>query len=213
MFSLVGSLSSKRTLVWQYMDTTVANITLGSGGDAANIWLAVGTAAAANVVALVVVGLQIRSSFKLLKAQRQIDVHERRLTEFYGPLLSLLRANSEIFRRAGPPAFPAEEGAKRRAAASSWKIAKSKVLNNNLAIENVILNKGYQLAPGDDIQAYMGLLVHVQMYQAFQEKETDWYLRHFRFPSGVVEHVTGWHDSEKTAYEDAIGGKRKFLRK
>jgi hypothetical protein len=195
------------------MDTTIANITLGSGGEAANIWLAVGTAAAANIVALVVVALQARSSFSLLKAQRKIDVHERRLTEFYGPLLSLLKANGEIFSRAGPPAFPKEEGAKRRAAASSWKIAKNKVLNNNLAIENVILTKGHHLAPRDDMASYMELLVHVQMYQAFQERETDWYLANFRFPSGIVEHVAKWHDSENAAYQKALGGGKKFLRK
>lgn len=195
------------------MGTTIANITLGAGGETANVWLAVGTAAAANIVALVVVALQVRSSFSLLKAQRKIDVHERRLTEFYGPLLSLLKANGEIFSRAGPPAFPKEEGAKRRAAASSWKIAKNKVLNNNLAIESVILTKGHHLAPGDDMASYMGLLVHVQMYQAFQERETDWYLANFRFPSGIVEHVAKWHDSENAAYKKALGGGKKVLRK
>lgn len=195
------------------MDTTIANITLASGGETANIWLAVGTAAAANIVALVVVALQIRSSFSLLKAQRKIDVHEKRLTEFYGPLQSLLKANGEIFRRAGPPAFPKEEGAKRRAAASSWKIAKSKVLNNNLAIENVILTKGHHLAPGDDMASYMELLVHVQMYQAFQERETDWYLTNFRFPSGIVEHVAKWHDFENAAYRKALGSEKTVLRK
>ena len=195
------------------MDTTVANITFGAANEAAGIWLAVGTATVANVVALLVVGLQIRSSFDLLKAQRQMDVHERRLTEFYGPLLSLLRANGEIFRHAGPPAFPKEEGSKRRAAASSWKIAKGKVLSNNVAIENVILEKSHHLAPGDAIDAYMGLLVHVQMYQAFQERETDWYLQHFRFPPGIVDHVAKWHDSEKAAYLEAIGDARKVLRK
>lgn len=195
------------------MDATVATITFAGASEAASIWLAVGTATVANVVALVVVGLQVRGSFRLLRAQRQMDVHERRLTEFYGPLLSLLRANGEIFRRAGPPAFPKEEGSKRRAAAASWKIARAKVLSNNLAIENVILGKSHHLAPGDDISAYMGLLVHVQMYQAFQEKETDWYLQHFRFPPGIVDHVSSWHDSEAKAYLEAIGGRQNVLRK
>lgn len=195
------------------MDTTIANITLPSGGEAANIWLAVGTAAVANIVALVVVALQVRSSFSLLKAQRQIDIHERRLTEFYGPLLSLLTANGEIFSRAGPPAFPKEEGTKRRAAASSWKVAKNKILNNNLAIESVILTKGHHLAPGDDMASYMELLVHVQMYQAFQERETDWYLANFRFPSGIVEHVAKWHDSENAAYRKVLGNEKTVLRK
>lgn len=195
------------------MDTAINNITFGSGGDAANIWLAVGTAAAANIVALVVVALQVRSSFRLLKAERQIDIHEQRLTEFYGPLLSLLKANGEIFSRAGPPAFPKEEGVKRRAAASSWKVAKNKVLNNNLAIESVVLTKGHHLAPGDDLGSYMELLVHVQMYQAFQERETDWYLANFRFPSGIVEHVAKWHDTENAAYQKALGSGKTVLRK
>lgn len=194
------------------MDTSIANITLGAGDNAANVWIAVGTAAAANIVALIVVAIQSRSSFRLLKAERQIEIHERRLAEFYGPLLSLLQANGEIFKRAGPPAFPKEEGAKRRAAASSWKLAKQKVLNNNLAIEAIILSKGHRLNPKDSLSSYMDLLVHVQMYQAFQERETDWYLTNFRFPPGVVEHVGKWRDVEQAAYEEALGGRKKVLR-
>lgn len=195
------------------MTGTVAQITIEGSSGNAEVLLAVATAVAANIVALVSVGLQIRSSFRLLGAERQIDAHGRRLTEFYGPLLSLLNANGDIFRRAGPPAFPREEGARRRAAAASWKIAKQKMLGNNAAIERLILEKAHHLAPGDELEAYMGLLLHVQMYQVFQEKETDWYLENFRFPVGIVGHVKKWHAAEMAAYEKAIGGARKLLRK
>lgn len=100
------------------MGTTIANITLGAGGETANVWLAVGTAAAANIVALVVVALQVRSSFSLLKAQRKIDVHERRLTEFLRAATIIAQSQWRDFQ----PGWPARVPEGRRCKASSRSI-------------------------------------------------------------------------------------------
>jgi len=140
-----------------------------------------------NAVTIYVVYLQSSRSFDALLRQRQIEHLAASLNEFYNPLVALLDINKAIFEQTGPPSFPTDEIA-RNAAGLVWKKTKQKILVNNAQIELILRTKTHLLSKQDLLSSYNKLLVHVAMYETFQEVETDLYKK-FLFPEGIRAHI------------------------
>lgn len=142
-----------------------------------------------SCITIIVVYLQSSRSFKMLMRQRRLDFLNSSLNDFYNPLLALIEINEEIMKKTGPPSFPSGE-IERDAAALVWRETKLKILKNNSKIENILQDKSHLLGGSDSLGNYKELLIHVAMYETFQNIKTDLYF-HFQFPSGIKKHVEG----------------------
>lgn len=154
------------------------------------IWPVLGATLAliiTNGITIGVVYLQSSRSFNALLRQRKIERYAASLNDFYNPLLALMDINKEIFEKTGPPSFPQDE-ISRNAAALVWKQTKKKILANNIDIEAILRTKTHLLGEADSFESYHRLLVHVAMYETFQQVETDLY-RGFLFPADIRSHV------------------------
>lgn len=154
------------------------------------IWPVVGAALTliiTNCITVSVVYLQSSRSFNALLRQRKIERYTDSLNDFYNPLLALMDMNKEIFEKTGPPSFPQDENL-RNAAGLVWEQTKKKILANNIDVEMILRTKTHLLAETDSFESYHRLLVHVAMYETFQQVETDLY-QGFLFPADIRSHV------------------------
>ncbi len=62
------------------------------------------------------------------------------------------------------------------------------IIPNNKEMINVIRSKSYLLGESDDIENYMDLSNHMQMYEIFSESPTEAYSR-FQFPKNILQHI------------------------
>lgn len=154
------------------------------------IWPVVGATLAliiTNGITVSVVYLQSSRSFNALLRQRKIERYAASLNDFYNPLLALMDINREIFEKTGPASFPQDE-ILRNAAGLVWQQTKRKILANNHDIETILRTKTHLLVETDSFESYHQLLLHVAMYETFQQVETDLY-RGFLFPVDIRSHV------------------------
>lgn len=156
-----------------------------------------------NGITVWVVYLQSSRSFNALLRQRKIERHAASLNDFYNPLLALMDMNKEIFDQTGPPSFPNDE-ISRNAAGLVWKRTKKKILVNNIDIETILRTKTHLLRETDSFEAYHRLLVHVAMYETFQQVETDLY-RRFLFPADIRNHVAAQRSAVLEIYNRLTG--------
>jgi len=142
-------------------------------------------------------------SFNAVLRQRKIELLSTSLNEFYNPLLALIDINGEIFAKTGPKSFPKEEPGL-SAAGLVWQGTKRKVLTNNADIEQILRTKSHLIQGPDTLEAYQPLLLHVAMYETFQEIETDLY-KQFLFPAGIRDHIAQQRLAVLETYYHASG--------
>lgn len=118
----------------------------------------------------------------------EINFAKEQLAYFYDPMLSLLKVNSEIFRKFGPHTFP-EDPISATAAETIWKEMRDDVvLPNNTKMIDILRNNSYLLMESDSLDNYRSLQLHLSMYSVFQKYPSEIYYE-YRFPEGIENHV------------------------
>ncbi|KII18036.1 hypothetical protein [Phaeobacter sp. S60] len=190
-------------------DTTWSISTVGSeawyqSGDWPLIG-AIGTLAISNAVAIFIALYQQRVTRKSSEDFALRSTIEKRLEEFYNPLLALLSENREVFSKFGPSRIAGLESGDAVVAAEVWKEMKLGVIvQNNEKISSIIQSKSHLLSEGDDFEQYLRLKLHIDSYSIFLKVGSEVH-EQFRFPIGIEDRVSKFRTEQIRELEATKG--------
>jgi hypothetical protein len=166
---------------------------------------AIGTLAVSNAVAIFLALYQQRASRKASEDFSRRSTIEKRLEEFYDPLMALLSENREVFSKFGPSRIAKLDGVDATVAAEVWNEMKLGVIvPNNERISSIIQSKSHLISEGDDFEEYLRLKLHIDSYSVFLKVGSEVH-ESFRFPTGIEERVSKFRAVEIGNLEETKG--------
>lgn len=190
-------------------DTTWSISTAGSeawyqSGD----WPLIGaivTLAVSNAVAIFIALYQQRASRKASEDFTRRSTIEKRLEEFYDPLMALLSENREVFSKFGPSRVAKLDGVDATVAAEVWNEMKlGFIVPNNERISSIIQSKSHLISEGDDFGEYLRLKLHIDSYSVFLKVGSEVH-ESFRFPAEIENRVSKFRALEIGKIEETKG--------
>ena len=146
-----------------------------------------GPAAIAALVAVLIAAWQAKGVLKTYFKQKKIETLQASISDVYDPLLALMAENKELFEKVGPPSFPTDH-TRREIAATVWEVVRPKILENNLSIRSILIERSQKIDVSDGLSNYQELIVHLTMYEVEQTVKSD-IIERFRFPENIVGHI------------------------
>jgi hypothetical protein len=166
---------------------------------------AIGTLAVSNAVAIFVALYQQRASRKASEDFSLRSTIEKRLEEFYDPLMALLSENREVFSKFGPSRIANLDGVDATVAAEVWNEMKlGFIVPNNERISSIIQSKSHLISEGDDFREYLRLKLHIDSYSVFLKVGSEAH-ESFRFPAGIENRVSKFRAVEIGKLEETKG--------
>lgn len=151
---------------------------------------AITTLAISNTVAIFIALYQQRASRRSSEDFARRSTIEKRLEEFYDPLMALLSENREVFSKFGPSRIAQLDSVDATVAAEVWNEMKlGFVIPNNDKISSIIQSKSHLLAEGDNFEEYLRLKLHIDSYSVFLKVGSEVH-ESFRFPTGIEDRVS-----------------------
>lgn len=151
---------------------------------------AIATLAVSNAVAIFIALYQQRKSRKSSEDFARRSIIEKRLEEFYDPLMTLLSENREVFSKFGPNRIAKLDGGDATVAAEVWKEMKlGFIIPNNEKISSIIQSKSHLLSEGDKFEEYLRLKLHIDSYSVFLKVGSEVH-KSFKFPTGIEKRVS-----------------------
>lgn len=119
----------------------------------------------------------------------KIKLDRDRLEKFYDPILTLLKANSEMFSKYGPNTFPNDSGPLETEASEIWKrIVEDIIIPNNKKICDRVQDFSHLIMLGDSIEPYLNYFTHAQSYKHFVSNPNGLH-KSFKYPVDFLPHV------------------------
>lgn len=166
---------------------------------------AIATLAISNAVAIFIALYQQRVSRKSSEDFARRFTIEKRLEEFYDPLMALLSENREVFSRFGPGRIAKLDGADATVAAEVWSEMKlGFIIPNNEMISSIIQSKSHLLSEGDSFEEYLRLKLHIDSYSVFLKVGSEVH-ENFRFPAGIENRVARFRAEQIRELEETKG--------
>nr|WP_319949070.1 hypothetical protein [uncultured Shimia sp.] len=166
---------------------------------------AIGTLAVSNAVAIFLALYQQRASRKASEDFSRRSTIEKRLEEFYDPLMALLSENREVFSKFGPSRIAKLDGVDATVAAEVWNEMKlGFIVPNNERISSIIQSKSHLISEGDDFEEYLRLKLHIDSYSVFLKVGSEVH-ESFRFPTGIEKRVSKFRAVEIGNLEETKG--------
>lgn len=166
---------------------------------------AIGTLAVSNAVAIFVALYQQRASRKSSEDFSRRSTIEKRLEEFYDPLMALLSENREVFSKFGPSRIAKLDGVDATVAAEVWNEMKlGFIVPNNERISSIVQSKSHLISEDDDFGEYLRLKLHIDSYSVFLKVGSEVH-ESFRFPTGIENRVSKFRAVEIGKLEETKG--------
>lgn len=146
------------------------------------------TVSVTQACAIIALRIQANRTFRHSIESKKIERLRVMLGDFYHPLITLFKANSEIFRGFGPPSFSTQPK-QRAAAAKVWKQIRNEIFKNNQKIRTLLMERSDLVHLTDNIDYYLPLHLHILSYEAFTEIPNEVH-RKFFYPKNMLEHVS-----------------------
>lgn len=163
---------------------------------------AVITLAVTNSVAIFIALYQQRASRKSSEDFSRRAAIEKRLEEFYNPLIALLSENREVLSSFGPSKIARLDGVDAEVAAEVWREMKLKfIAPNNERISSIIQSKSHLISEEDNFQRYLRLKLHIDSYSVFLEVGSESHSS-FQFPIGIEESVSAFRAEQIRKLEE-----------
>lgn len=166
---------------------------------------AIATLAISNAAAIYIALYQQRASRRSSEDFARRSTIEKRLEEFYDPLMALLRENRDVFSRFGPSRIAKLDGVDATVAAEVWNEMKLGFITpNNDKISSIIQSKSHLLAEGDNFEEYLRLKLHIDSYSVFLKVGSEVH-ESFRFPTRIEDRVFRFRVEQIKKLKDTKG--------
>ena len=149
-----------------------------------------------NLALLLKIRLDSKAAIKKELSLSFINLTKERLTNFYDPLVVLLKINRDIFDSLGPKSF-SEDHNLRNEAAEVWRqLINDVILPTNKRICEVILQYSHLIDETDDLEIYTQFIKHAKSYEVFRNTPNEIHKK-FPYPPGFLEKVSVIRSSVK----------------
>lgn len=130
--------------------------------------------------------LEIKRKFYFDK----MDFTQKKLNDFYNPILTLLKTNSDIFNSMGPNTYENMEGLELEEAGELWdNMVRCVILPNNKSIVKIIKEKSYLISTSDSLDIYLDYVKHAESFSLFKKHSYSSHKK-FIYPVNIINHVS-----------------------